>query len=78
MKTSTISPSSTFSSPLHPTLHFTRALLKATLRDRRTLITTLFTPIFMLTLFWLLAGNPEDGDSLTCSSSCSLPLSGLE
>ncbi len=52
----------TLSSLLAPTLHFARALLIGHLRDRKTFLISILTPIFMLTLFWLLAGTPEEGE----------------
>ncbi len=62
MKTTSFSSSTRQASTLLPTFYFTRALLIGNLRERRTMLTTLFTPVFMLSLFWLLAGTPEEGE----------------
>ncbi|GAB4579804.1 MAG: hypothetical protein Fur0022_25430 [Anaerolineales bacterium] len=62
MNTTTLPQSPSFSPHLAPTLHFARALLVGHLRDRKTFLISILTPVFMLTLFWLLAGTPKEGE----------------
>jgi ABC-type multidrug transport system permease subunit len=58
----------TFSNPqnlqnnLLPTLHFAGALLKGNWRDRRGLVTALFSPLLILMLFWLLTGQTDESE----------------
>lgn len=48
--------------PARPTLQVAQALIRASLNDRRGLLTTLFTPLFMLVLFWVVGGRAEPGE----------------
>lgn len=45
-----------------PVLHFAGAMLQAGLADWRTAALSLFTPLFMLVLFWLIGRPAEPGD----------------
>ena len=51
------------SSTLAPIGHLTLSLIRASLNDLRTLVITLFTPLFMLILFWLVGRPSEPGDT---------------
>jgi ABC-type multidrug transport system permease subunit len=46
-----------------PTMQFAMALIRGSLNDLRTLGITLFTPLFMLVLFWVVGRPAEPGDT---------------
>jgi ABC-2 type transport system permease protein len=50
------------SSTLLPVGQFAWALIRASLNDLRTFFITLFTPLFMLVLFWVIGRPAEPGD----------------
>lgn len=49
---------------LRPLTHFALALLKGTLNDLRMLVMTMFTPLLLLVLFWLLTRDGDKGAAL--------------
>lgn len=49
---------------LRPLTHFALALLKGTLNDLRMLVMTMFTPLLLLVLFWLLTRDGDKGATL--------------
>jgi ABC-2 type transport system permease protein len=48
--------------PARPIAQFALALVRASLNDPRTLLITLFTPLFMLVLFWIVGRPAEPGE----------------
>ena len=48
--------------PLWPALQFTRALIKANLKNRKMLALSLGFPVFMLFTFWITTRGPQEED----------------